>query len=108
MLSSAQQHNIESKFEIAFRSHYRYATVVEINPAVQPDPTPVSAQGTGVMFTEAKAVAQQRIRSCAESREIQYCSWLSGTAGGQMEVYAILSWLSVNVSLSYLLRGQLR
>ena len=32
---------------------------------------------------------------------------LSGT-GGQMEVNAILSWLSVNASLSYLLRGQLR
>ena len=32
---------------------------------------------------------------------------LSGT-GGQMEAYAILSWLSVNASLSYLLRGQLR
>ena len=30
---------------------------------------------------------------------------LSGT-GGQMEAYAILSWLSVNESLSYLLRGQ--
>ena len=28
--------------------------------------------------------------------------------GGLMEVYAILSWLSVNASLSYLLRGQLR
>ena len=28
--------------------------------------------------------------------------------GGQMEAYAILSWLSVNASLSYLLRGQLR
>ena len=25
-----------------------------------------------------------------------------------MEAYAILSWLSVNASLSYLLRGQLR
>ena len=67
------------------------------------------------MFTEARAVAQQRIRSCAESREIQYrvvgtivCVVpLSGT-GGQMEVYAILSWLTVNASLSYLLRGQLR
>ena len=31
----------------------------------------------------------------------------SGT-GGQMEGYAILSWLSVNASLSDLLRGQLR
>ena len=31
----------------------------------------------------------------------------SGT-GGKMEAYAILSWLSVNASLSYLLRGQLR
>ena len=31
---------------------------------------------------------------------------ISGT-GGQMEAYAILScWLSVNASLSYLLRGQ--
>ena len=32
---------------------------------------------------------------------------LSGT-GGLMEAYAILSWLSVNASLRYLLRGQLR
>ena len=28
--------------------------------------------------------------------------------GGQMEAYAILGWLSVNASLCYLLRGQLR
>ena len=64
------------------------------------------------MFTEAGSVALQQISSCAESREIQYLSCavpLSGTGeGGLMEAYAILCWLSVDASLSYLPRGQLR
>ena len=40
-----------------------------IDLLLQPDPTPVSAQL--VMFTEAWTGQWQRIRSCAESREIQ-------------------------------------
>ena len=67
------------------------------------------------MFMEAVSVAQQSRNSESvpvESREI-YSSWhvqprsLGGT-GELMEAYAILSWLSVNASLSYMLRGQLR
>ena len=59
-----------------------------------------------VMFTEAWTVAANPFL-CGVKGKYSTLTCGSGT-GGQMEAYAILSWLSVNASLSYLLRGQLR
>ena len=56
-------------------------------------------------------VRSTKYRVVANPRKF-YSSWhvqpRLAERGGKVDAYAILSWLSVNASLSYLLRGQLR
>ena len=82
--------------------------IVDLLPVYNADPTPaVSAQvyryynvyGSRVSGSESVPV-----RSQGKIQQLASAAPLSGT-GGQMEAYAILSWLSHLTALMYLVRG---